>query len=521
MNNSFNEETVWDKTNIGENYPGVTLPLTYSFIKDAYSNVYRGFLGMAGVDKERIGQSDLVLENMLGYVRGNVFYNIENWYGLLKLLPGYGRNKEFFESMLDPSVKKTSLGSTFDMGHLETMKITLFLIYKLIFFGRLHRKFEEKYAFISKSFSGIEFSHLSTFEVISIFETIEKRYLDIWPITVINDFRVMILFGLLKKRAFKYPNLQGEILRGIFDLKNQPRSMLPIKEIIDLASTIRNDDSFRDLFSHDSKDIVSRIGTGPYVRLGEIIKEYLKKYGGRSSNELKLEEPKFRDNPHLFIDLIKYYVFLNDDELSTLSTRVVRKKIEPLFIEIPLLERLVIRNLRKFTTTAVYKREFYRLRRAEVFDIARKVFLELGMRMTEAGDIEESTDIFYLYKNEVFDYVRFHSLKSDFKALIAYRKELLSNYEKRMLSQRVITKGFPSKEQLTDVSAVKHGSSSGMPTSGGRASGQIIVMEKLNLRSEYKGKILVTVATDPGWTVIFPLLRGIITEEGGFFPTPQ
>src|SRR5207245_82755 len=36
----------------------------------------------------------------LGLVRGRVFYNINNWYRLLLILPSFGRNKQDMERMM-------------------------------------------------------------------------------------------------------------------------------------------------------------------------------------------------------------------------------------------------------------------------------------------------------------------------------------------------------------------------------------------------------------------------------------
>jgi rifampicin phosphotransferase len=40
-------------------------------------------------------------------------------------------------------------------------------------------------------------------------------------------------------------------------------------------------------------------------------------------------------------------------------------------------------------------------------------------------------------------------------------------------------------------------------------------MNNIDYGVDVKNKILVTKATDPGWTIIFPLLKGVITETGG------
>ena len=96
-------DLAWDCTNIAENYPGVTLPLTYSFIRGLYSRVYPAFFQLLGVSRATLEKKHNVFQNTLGYLSGRVYYQIDNWYEMVKLLPGPNRNQEFFQAMLQPS----------------------------------------------------------------------------------------------------------------------------------------------------------------------------------------------------------------------------------------------------------------------------------------------------------------------------------------------------------------------------------------------------------------------------------
>ena len=42
-----------------------------------------------------------------------------------------------------------------------------------------------------------------------------------------------------------------------------------------------------------------------------------------------------------------------------------------------------------------------------------------------------------------------------------------------------------------------------------------MVLTTFDPNANFNGKILVTSQTDPGWTIVFPLLRGLIVERGG------
>ncbi|RYD44339.1 MAG: phosphoenolpyruvate synthase, partial [Verrucomicrobiaceae bacterium] len=91
---------VWDNSNIAESYGGVTTPLTFSFARRIYESAYREFCKLMSVPHDRIEHSDDVFPQMLGLIRGRVYYNLVSWYRVLALLPGFQLNRGFMEQMM-------------------------------------------------------------------------------------------------------------------------------------------------------------------------------------------------------------------------------------------------------------------------------------------------------------------------------------------------------------------------------------------------------------------------------------
>src|SRR4030066_1718549 len=231
----------WDSTNIGENYPGVTLPLTFSFIKDAYANVYENYVKLIGVRKELIENNRNIMRNMLGYVKGHVFYNIDNWYKFLTFMPGYNYNKKFFEAMLDPAEKKKQEDDTLqiNLNRIDSLKILIKFVYLLFSFGSLHNKFEKEFRKLFQKYTNYTLSNLDNFTLTAFFEYLQDNFFSIWSITIVNDFRVMIYFGLLNKFTERFKEEKEDILRDIYSAKKQPESITLINRIIDLAYKIK------------------------------------------------------------------------------------------------------------------------------------------------------------------------------------------------------------------------------------------------------------------------------------------
>ena len=68
------EWTVLDNSNIVESYPGITLPLTYSFIRTAYRGVFRGAVGSCIKDEAILAKFDDIFDNMIQSYNGRIYY---------------------------------------------------------------------------------------------------------------------------------------------------------------------------------------------------------------------------------------------------------------------------------------------------------------------------------------------------------------------------------------------------------------------------------------------------------------
>ena len=91
---------LWDNSNIIESYGGMTTPLTYSFARRAYTEVYQQFCRVVRVPEATIQANHAVFGSMIGLINGRIYYNLYSWYRLLALLPGFRANRTFMEQMM-------------------------------------------------------------------------------------------------------------------------------------------------------------------------------------------------------------------------------------------------------------------------------------------------------------------------------------------------------------------------------------------------------------------------------------
>ena len=134
------EYIVWDNSNIVESYPGITTPLTFSFIIKMYEFVYRQFIGLMGASKNELDKNSEVFANTLGLVRGRVYYNLLNWYKMLAMLPGYSLNAGFMEQMMGVK-EKFDLDEKYQMKKgTARLRILMMIVKMLILHFRLPKE---------------------------------------------------------------------------------------------------------------------------------------------------------------------------------------------------------------------------------------------------------------------------------------------------------------------------------------------------------------------------------------------
>jgi phosphoenolpyruvate synthase/pyruvate phosphate dikinase len=146
-----------------------------------------------------------------------------------------------------------------------------------------------------------------------------------------------------------------------------------------------------------------------------------------------------------------------------------------------------------------------------VMDVFRKRVLKIAQTFMEADRLDHPNQIFDLTIEDIDHALIGRSL--DLRALAKERTMLLNKIKQSHLIARVIdSRGKiyspPRKEART-------GELIGVPISPGIVQGKVKVLHRIDEKNFLPGEILVTRATDPGWTPLFINAKGIILEIGG------
>lgn len=525
-NEGKGEYILWDNSNIIESYPGITTPLTYSFIDKMYEMVYRQFVGLLGVKDREIENHKHVFANTLGLVRGRVYYNLLSWYKMLAMLPGYSINAEFMENMMGVK-ERFELKEDYGMGKgLARLRI-IGMLFKMINLQRKLPKERDRFLVqlqsVMDTYKKHDYSSMSPSEIVRHYHYFETTLLLKWKAPLINDFFAMIWFGMLQKKTAKLcpnePNIHNDLLCGSQDII----SVEPIHRSMEIARLVLSNKESEKLFKEkSSKEIWEELQKGTYPSIKTSIDEYIDLFGNRCVGELKLETISYEQEPTLFVKIIKSYVAQgitkrkNKVNIEEDLRGNAENKIFALLKGKPL-KKMWFRYTLKKARDLVSNRENLRYERTRGFGMVRTMFSALGKRLHELGHIDDARDVFYMDLEEILALE-----KSEFK------KEFADNINKRKLEfeeyrnqkdpqERFFTYGNDFKDEYiysTEKLEPIEGDLKGIGCCPGRIQAKVRLVKDPNEIDSLNGDILVTSSTDPGWVTLFPTASAIIVERG-------
>lgn len=526
---------LWDNSNIIESYPGVTTPLTFSFISKSYETAYRLFSGYLGVSPDVIKRNEHVFANTLGFLNGRVYYNLKSWYLMLAMVPGYSINARFMEKMM--GVKEPfDIPDSYRLSKAKAWwRIVKMAGQMLIRFFELPKKRRAFMGLVNDTiaeYKALDFAKKTAVELMHLYRNFEQKLLLEWKAPLLNDFFAMIWFGMLQKQCEQLTkedadatraNLHNDLLCGSRDII----SVEPVHRSVRIAGEIAKNKVLHELFTSNTESEIARAlrdnSELAFANLKTEIDRYLNDFGERCVGELKLETVSFNQDPARFISVLKSYVesgFTNE-KLSTERENQIRREAE-LYVAQKLENRPLARwkfhLVLRYARDLVSARENLRYERTRAFGIVRELFSYMGKRFCSEGILQNERDIFYLTKEELFAYLEGTAVTQDLRALASLRKQAFDSYKKAgPLSERFATYGAPyHRNDFFSIEriATTKGELKGIGCSPGRVTGTVTVVHDPTEISSLNGDILVTTSTDPGWVMLFPSASGIIVERG-------
>lgn len=513
------EIVVYDNSNIQESFCGVTSPLTFSFAQRAYATVYRQTMQILSLPQKVIDAYNPVVNNLLGLIKGRIYYNINNWYRGLQLLPSFKQNKEDMERMMGVQepidfITDTEKSFTEKLKMLPSLLVNLLRLFSA--FSRLQKSAVHFHSHFTRHYE--RFYQLlpdlkNSTQIIKHKKVLDKELLQNWTTPIINDFYVMMMNGRVRRKlmkaGFKEPE---EFLRRYFAGNQQIESAQPAIAMQHLATKAIQEQPLKALIIHLPDDVHDKVQE-QFPAFYNDVQHFIQSYGDRTIGELKLETITMRLSPKIFYSYLRNYLTASKTlQVATLSHlhQSAKNDLEATMQKHSLLfKRSVYTSLHKLQKAIRY-REAMRLERTRLFGMYRALYLAAGNLLYTKSVLASSRDVFYLTETEIESLLKQHP-QQETAEIVEERKAAFEQYKKEDVPARVI---IPSPPADSSSIVINDDALYGTGCVPGNVTAEVVVITSPDGNLDVGGKIICALRTDPGWVALFPACKGVLIEKG-------
>lgn len=526
---------LWDNSNIAESYGGVTTPLTFSFARQVYEEVYRQLCRTLGASEAIILEHANTFRHMLGFMHGRVYYNLLSWYRLLALLPGFTLNRRFMEQMmgvgegLPDAITAELKGAGWTAKVRDGGRLLIALVGLVGAYFSLPRRIQRFQARLDSALGHTtpDLSRARPDELVAYFRDLERQLITRWDAPLLNDLYAMMFFGLLRKLAASWcGDATGALENDLLGGEGGMVSAEPAARVREMAQLAARDSALvAALCSGSLAAIEAQLAQHPAVRTA--YEAYLERFADRCLEELKLESPTLRDDPLPLLRSVGQLALslqileapgARQPAAEMGARRQAERRAAAELKGHPLRRALfhwVLGNARR----RVRDRENLRFERTRVFGRVRLIFVEVGRRLYALDLLESPRDIFYLDLSEVLGIVEGTATCTDLKVLASVRRAEAERFKgETPLGERFTTTGVAGlgitarpRSVHVDLSGDRR---SGMGCCPGVVRGRVHIVADPRSAKVRAGEILVAERTDPGWIMLFPSAAGVLVERG-------
>ncbi|AJP71156.1 PEP/pyruvate-binding domain-containing protein [Sphingomonas hengshuiensis] len=517
---------ILDNANIVESYPGVTLPLGFDFARLAYRHVFAGAARAFGIPAGWIAANASVFEHLLAHLNGRIYYRLDNARRVTsKVLISVASQRGWQDFLglasLPWPITRPGMGARVRaLGRLTRLALGYRRNNR-----RLAAAFQSELHGLRAFVDGIDGQETAT--IWRFFESRAAALFAAWAPTIVNDYFTMKLNELLRRELGRLPGcgdgLGNDLLCGIEGLPSEE----PFLALLALKRRIEADTVLQELFARPAAEVAARLADGDAAvpdDFRQAWSAYLREFGDRTLEELKLERPTLRMRPDLLASMVQNQLASpHDADTMRERQRAIRSAAEQRLagaLRHRPVRRRIVGLLLAGARQAVRDREAMRINRARAFGAVKEMFHALGSRMRAQGLLDQAEDVFTLRLDELRAFAHGGD-HSDRRALVKERRrEAAAQRAYCDMPDRLI---FPPGQEpdLRHYAAAGGGEQAedgvlrlGLGVSRGVVEATTLVLDAPELSQRVNGQILVTRMTDPGWIFLITQASGIIAEKG-------
>jgi len=257
----------------------------------------------------------------------------------------------------------------------------------------------------------------------------------------------------------------------------------------------------------------------PFV---DALGDFLDEFGHRSAASWEIFATRWSEDPQVVLQMIAGYLqggihtdpYLNEERhqqayLAALERLEGQLRSTPLQKVLPW-KAGASRALLEMTQVYMRLRENQRFHYDQLLFKIKRILLRIGELLADQGKLEAPADIVLLEIDEIRQLAHGALPTETARERIARRRDEARRDEVAEHPEFLVGEGMPVPSDLDERRVL-----TGMGISPGRITGKVRVLRDLReSRKLERGDILVTRATDPGWTPLFLTAGGLVMELG-------
>ncbi|MGD8538609.1 MAG: PEP/pyruvate-binding domain-containing protein [Candidatus Aminicenantes bacterium] len=499
-------EKIYSCRLVSDMCPGLIKPLLWS---TKYRSMIRNVFGR--LFRELLGSLELDFARLIIRIHSRVYADMT---GFGDLLAQAGLPSNFFE-MMTREEKAEERRFSLDLKKLPAM----FRLFRVCW--RYSRVLKEISRFVETNNQDLDFyrqadwskenpsSLLKHFDSLLDLHSKSQWYIFIGPMnmTIRNK-----LISRMVKRSSTGIN-PSTIISGLVNLK----ALEPNTILMEIANSARDlPPELKDMLDKDTdrdiREALIQDQQGEF--LVSQIDDFLKRYGFLSANGSDFSEIPWIENPIIVWRSIGRLAALPAAPAVKSVERIRDENIIQIRKNLSVPRRLFFDRLLKSTTKYIQLREQTSFLMSEETYLMRRQLLTLAQHLVSGGKIEQDSDIFFLYYDELKHLIVGKMSSEDAHKRIDERKKKLADDAKIDLPVTLTGTQIPERKPsgLSDEEYL-----SGISVSTGKIQGYArIIKDPTQVEGSLTANdILIIPFTDVGWTPLFPGVGGIIAETGG------
>lgn len=518
---------LFDNSNITESYPGISSPLTFSFVREVYERWFFHACLACGYPR-RVLERQAAFGSLVEQIEGRIYYNMTSWYDMMSILPlASSLAIPSFEDAIGTSRSKPAGGRN-GLSYYKGKALALFAL-KFVFYGRFFDRYKNAYdRFHARTRRALDACGDDR-QLMGLLSDFMERLFPIAQFGRVSDTYLMIALLAIKtflKRRGLDDEAAGTLINGLLVGERDLESVKPVRSLRSLAGHVARHPALKEAIaaatSWDRLAAELEVLDRPFLLM---VREHLELYGDRTIGELKLETETFRQAPLALMGLIAAAVAAPPDQAA--AERVeqeIRDRAEARVREVlpRMLDRRIawflIGNLRRL----VRSREYVRLNRSRYFGLVRTIFRRVADSWVRDGVLERAEDIFFLTRAEIAGAAG-NPDGGALRAAVAARRAEWHGFARRRPANRLWLKGDVAKNVIPQVgddggagggAGEDAGVLKGIGCGPGRVTAETVVLLTPDYAADVAGKIIVSENTDPGWVFLIMNASGLVMEKG-------